>query len=73
VRMSEDKVRTKDLYWSVETIYDLRELSGVSTIDPGIGRGVISGIRADPRGFTDMCGLGGSGIWHMWAQSGHMT
>jgi hypothetical protein len=27
--MSEDKVRTKDLCWSVETIYDLRELLGV--------------------------------------------
>jgi hypothetical protein len=22
------------------------------------GRGVTSGIRADPRGFTGMCGLG---------------
>jgi hypothetical protein len=25
VRMSEDKVRTKDSYWSVGIIYDLRE------------------------------------------------
>jgi hypothetical protein len=24
-----------------------------------------SGIRADPRGFTSVCGLGGSGIWCM--------
>jgi hypothetical protein len=37
VRMSEDKVRTKDLCWSVETIYDPRELIGVSTAGLGIG------------------------------------
>jgi hypothetical protein len=36
--MSEDKVRTKDSCWSVETIYDTRELLGVSTADPGIGQ-----------------------------------
>jgi hypothetical protein len=59
--------------WSVGTIYDPRELPGVSTAGPGIGRGVTSGIRADPRGFTGVCGLGGSGIWRMWAQSGHMA
>jgi hypothetical protein len=34
--MSEDKVRTKDSCWSVGTIYDPRELSGVSTTDPGV-------------------------------------
>jgi hypothetical protein len=44
----EDKVRTKDLCWSVRTIYDPGELSGVSTVGPGIGRGVTSGIRVDP-------------------------
>ena len=65
-------MRTKDLCWSVGTIYDPRELPGVS-IGPGIGRGVTSGIRADHRGFTGVCGLGGSGIWRMWAQSGHMA
>jgi hypothetical protein len=53
-------VRTKDSCWSVGTIYDPSELPGVSTVGPGIGRGVTSGIRADPRGFTGMCGLGGS-------------
>jgi hypothetical protein len=58
-------VRTKDLCWSVGTIYDPSELSGVSTVSPGIGRGVTSGIRADPQGFTGVCGLGGSGIWRM--------
>jgi hypothetical protein len=34
--MSEDKVRIKDLCWSVGTIYDLRELPGVSTAGPGV-------------------------------------
>jgi hypothetical protein len=66
-------VRTKDSCWSVGTIYDPRELPGVSTTGPGIGRGVTSGIRADPHGFTGVCGLGGSGIWRMWARSGHMA
>jgi hypothetical protein len=59
MRTSEDKVRTKDSCWSVGTIYDPRELLGVSTAGPGIGRSVTSGIRADPRGFTGVCGLGG--------------
>jgi hypothetical protein len=49
-------VRTKDSCWYVGTIYDLRELPGVSTAGSGIGRGVTSGIRADPRGFTGVCG-----------------
>jgi hypothetical protein len=72
-------VCTKDPCWSVGTIYDSRELPGVSTTDPGIGRGVTSGIRADPRGFTGVCGLGGSGIWCMthvgreWSMAWHMT
>ncbi len=65
MRTSEDKVRTKDSRWSVGTIYDPRELLGVSTAGPGIGWGVTRGIRADPRGFTGVCGLGGSGIWRM--------
>jgi hypothetical protein len=68
-------VLTKDLCWSVRTIYDPRELPGVSTTDLGIGRGVTSGIRADPRGFTGVCGLGvrAYGAWRMWARSGHMA
>jgi hypothetical protein len=36
VRMSEDKVCTKDLCWSVGTIYDPRELPGVSTAVQGL-------------------------------------
>jgi hypothetical protein len=38
--MSEDKVCAKDPYWSVGTIYDARELPGVSIAGPGIGRGL---------------------------------
>jgi hypothetical protein len=41
------------------------ESSGVSIVDPGIGQGVTSGIRDDPRGFMGVCGLGSSGIWCM--------
>jgi hypothetical protein len=63
--MSQDKVRTKDSCWSMGTIYDPRELSGVSTTDLEIGRDVTSDIRADPQGFTGVCGLGGSYIWRM--------
>jgi hypothetical protein len=75
VRMSEDEVHTKGLCWSMETIYDPRELSGVSTAGPGIGRGVTSGIRANPRSFTAVCGLGVRvyDAWCMWAQSGQMA
>jgi hypothetical protein len=75
VRMSEDKVRTKDPYWSMGTTYDPRELPGVSTVGPGIGWGVTSGIRADPHGFMGVCGLGvrAYGAWRMWARSGHMA
>jgi hypothetical protein len=41
VRMSEDKIRTKDSYWSVGTIYDYRELPGVSTAGPGVDGRVL--------------------------------
>ena len=58
-------MHTKDLCWSVGTIYYSRELPGLSTTGPGIERGVTSGIKADPRGFTGVCGLGGLGIWRM--------
>jgi hypothetical protein len=33
-------VRTKDLCWFVETIYDLKKLPEVSTAGPKIGQGV---------------------------------
>ena len=35
-----------------------------SVLPPGTGCD-RSGIKADPRGFTGVCGLGGSGIWRM--------
>jgi hypothetical protein len=73
--MGEDKVRTKDSCWSVGTIYDPSKLPGVSTVDPGIGRGITSGIRADPCGFTGVCGLRVRvyGAWRMWTRIGHMA
>jgi hypothetical protein len=57
----------KDLCWSVGTIYDPRELPGVSTTSSGVEEVFTSGIRADPRGFTSVCGLGVQvyGAWHM--------
>jgi hypothetical protein len=39
--MSEDKVGTKDSCWPMGTIYDSRELIGVSTVGTDIGRGII--------------------------------
>jgi hypothetical protein len=60
VHISKDKVRTIDSCWSIRIIYDPRELPGVSTTGPRIERGVTSGIKADPRGFTGVCGLG---VW----------
>jgi hypothetical protein len=59
-------VRTKcakDLCWSVGTIYDPRELPGVSITCPGIVQGVTA------RGFGYMA----HGAWRMWAWSGHMA
>jgi hypothetical protein len=38
-------VLTKDLCWSVGTIYDPRELPGVSTAGPGIGWDVTFRLR----------------------------
>jgi hypothetical protein len=36
--MREDKVHTEDSCWSMGTIYDPRELSGVSTTNPGVDK-----------------------------------
>jgi hypothetical protein len=49
--MSEDRVCTKDPCWSVGTIYDPRELFGVSIASPGIGRGVTmyAIFQSDPK------------------------
>jgi hypothetical protein len=44
--MSEDKVRTKHSCWSVGTIYDPRELPGVSTTSLGVD-GVLQKVWYD--------------------------
>jgi hypothetical protein len=44
VRMSEDKVCTKDPCWSVGIIYDPRELPGVSIVGPEIRRSVTLAV-----------------------------
>jgi hypothetical protein len=49
--MSEDKVRTEDSCWSVGTIYDPRELPGVSTASPGIGRGVTDELWSNVHNY----------------------
>jgi hypothetical protein len=46
--MSEDKVHTKDLCWSMETIYDPRELSGVSTAGLGVDEVLHTSSRLNP-------------------------
>jgi hypothetical protein len=43
VHMSEDKVRTKDLRWSVGMVYGPRGLPGVSTTGTGLD-GVLHGV-----------------------------
>jgi hypothetical protein len=49
--MSEDKVRTKDSSWSMETIYDPRELPRVSTTGTEIGWGVTGVTGPHGSGF----------------------
>jgi hypothetical protein len=44
--MSEDKVRTKDLCWSVGMIYDPRELPAVSTA--GLGLDMVLQVVSKP-------------------------
>jgi hypothetical protein len=52
-------VRTKDLCWSMRTIYDLREPLGVSTVSLG-----VVGVLQMECGFTDVWATS-LGIWHM--------
>jgi hypothetical protein len=67
------KCAQKDLCWFVGTIYDPRELPGVSTAGPGIGRGVTRrmahvgpvwshGMAYDDTRHTDVAKRGGSWI-----------
>jgi hypothetical protein len=46
--MSEDKVCTKDPCWSVGTIYDPRELLGVSTVAPVQGLDGVLQVESEP-------------------------
>jgi hypothetical protein len=46
MRISEDKVRTKDLCWSMGTIYDPSELPGVSTV--GLGLDEVLQVVSEP-------------------------
>jgi hypothetical protein len=58
VRMSEDKVHTKYSCWSVGTIYDTRELPGVSTIGPGLDRVLHEQRHSTQISFTECKTLG---------------
>jgi hypothetical protein len=54
--MSEDKVRTKDSCWSVGTIYDPRELPGVSIAGPGVDR--VLQVVSEPTLFVSQACVG---------------
>jgi hypothetical protein len=62
--MSGDKVRTKGSCWSVGTIYDPRELPGVSIVGPGVD-GVLQVVSKPNLAVSWACGVRGSGIWSM--------
>jgi hypothetical protein len=64
VRMSEDKVYTKDSCWSVGIIYDLRRLLGVSSVDPEADD-ELQMVSERPSWFSRACVGYGSDIWHM--------
>jgi hypothetical protein len=52
--MSEDKVHTKGSCWSVGTIYDARELPGVSTVDPRVD-GVLQVVSEPTLAVSRAC------------------
>jgi hypothetical protein len=54
VRMSEDKVRTKDPCWSMWIIYDPRELIGVSTVGSGVN-GVLQVVSESTLTVSRAC------------------
>jgi hypothetical protein len=57
VRMSEDKIYTKDSCWSVGIIYDLRRLLGVSSVDPEADDELQMVSERPSWFFTGLCGL----------------
>ena len=72
--MSEEKVHTKDLCWSVGMIYDPRGLSGVSIVSSRVDR-VLQMVSESTLVVSRTCGLGVR-VYDarcMWARSGHMA
>jgi hypothetical protein len=67
-------VRIKDSCWSVGTIYDSRELLGVSITGPGVAR-VLQVVSEPTLTVSRTCV--GQGLrymaWSMWARSDHMA
>jgi hypothetical protein len=65
-------VHTKYSCWFVEIVYDPRELPGVSTVGPRVDR-VLQVVSKPTLAVSGACVVWGSGIWRMWARSGHMA
>jgi hypothetical protein len=57
-------VRIKDSCWFVGTIYDPKELLGVSTVGPGVDE-VLQVVSEPTPQFHGRVWARGSGIWHM--------
>jgi hypothetical protein len=57
-----DKVHTKDSCWTVGTIYDIREVSGVSTVGPGVN-GVLQVVSEPTLAVSRACV--GQGVGYM--------
>jgi hypothetical protein len=55
----EDKVRSKYSCWSIGIIYDPREMSGVSTADPGVDRV----LQSSGMSWVEDCGACQGGRW----------
>jgi hypothetical protein len=62
--MSEDKVCTKDSYWSMGMIYDPRGLPGVSTAGLGVDR-VLQMVSEPTSWFHGRVWARGYGIWRL--------
>jgi hypothetical protein len=60
--MSEDKVCAKDSNWSVGTIYDARELQGISTCRSRDWTGCYKWYQSQPSWFHGRVWVRGSGI-----------
>jgi hypothetical protein len=65
VRMSEDKVHTKDSCWFVKMIYNPRGLRGVSTAGPGVDGVLQMASESSLSRFHVRVWARDSDIWHM--------